>query len=368
MEVYSQSRLAQVCNEKGLRGTAFTKEPVFMLPLVDFRALLQRSPYNELFKEEILRLVGGHKTCQLLDSREHDHLVIAALTGAGMAYPDLASTSAVKAPVALVDLPQTEADGDDGSSASASTPSASDRIQFEDRYPFRDGDYDDCVTMELIRLPTVTNTGYVMETSTVQQLLEDRRRCPFTRGVLTSGVPVARGDDQTEYTLHNGKVQLGVTWMPTLDKLRKAAGLREFRRIQRIPMYQDFKELVGRSLRKELTDADFVEILERDFNANVSSASPCRRMVLGSELFGPGTKVRIQQFRATTEWPQEGHEDFFLVLPQAGVAMPYAIPMAGCDERGRMHPPNYYSTDSTSGQALTRALSASSPQGFCSMS
>lgn len=346
-----------------------------MLPLSDLRAAMRQPPYNQFFKQEILRLVGGHKRYQLMESDEHDYLVVAALSGSGSIYPDLRRTSAVKAPVALTDLPEdtpeavspkaapsflewafswlTSADWPDNGARTLEVKDVDDsgeasslamvqpRIHFGDTYPSREGDFDDVITLELIRVPAVTNTGYIMDMSSVQELLKARQRCPFTRKDLTAFTRVDDNRD-TEYTLFNGKAKLGSTWMPTLRALRKASGLREFRRLQRIPMYKDFKELMSRALQRELSDEDFVDILERDFKANVSSASPCRKMVLGSKLFGRGKKVVVEQFGARSVWPQNGHDDFFVVLPQPGVDAPYCIPIEKRDASGLFHPPNYY--------------------------
>merc|ERR1712146_582935 len=101
-------------------------------------------------------------------------------------------------------------------------------------------------------------------------------------------------------------------------------------------------------LRRDLSDEDFIETLERDFKAHVSSASPCRKMVLGSQLFGRGSKVTVEQFRARSAWPQDGQEDFFVVLPQPGIALPYCIAIEKCDANGLPHPANYYRTESRS--------------------
>lgn len=304
-----------------------------MLPLSDLRAALRQPPYNGMFKQEIERLVGSHKTHQLMSSGEHDYLVIAALTGNGSLYPDLRHTSSVKAPVALSSL---------FDQASAVRP-----IRLGHNYPFRDGDFDDCITLELMRSPAVTNTGYIMELESVQQLIRSRQPCPFTRNRLTSFTAVDDNPD-TEYTLFNGNERLGLTWMPILHELRKASGLRSFTRLKRIPMYRDFKRMLARALRRDLSDEDFIDTLERDFKAHVSSASPCRKMVLGSQLFGEigqGRQVTVEQFRARTAWPQDGEADFFVVLPQPGVVLPYCIPQV-CAHDGLFHPLNYYRTES----------------------
>merc|ERR1712178_448200 len=218
-------------------------------------------------------------------------------------------------------------------------------VRFGDGYPFRDGDFTDCATMELMRSPVVTNTGYIMELESVHQLMTVQGGCPFTRNALEGFTPVDDNPD-TEYALFNGNVKLGSTWMPMLHELRKANGLREFNRLKRIPMYQDFKEMLIRVLQRHLGDEEFIEILERDFKAHVSSVSPCRKMVLGSALFGPGKKVLVEQFRKRSAWPQEGQEDFFVVLPQPGIVLPYCIPAAERDSDGFFHPPNYYRTES----------------------
>merc|ERR1712178_54960 len=296
----------------------------------DLRAAFRQPPYNGMFKQEIERLVGSHKTHQLTSSGEHDYLVIAALTGNGSLYPDLRHTSSAKAPVALSSLM---------GQASAVRP-----IRLGHNYPFRDGDFEDCITLELMRSPAVTNTGYIMELESVQQLIRNRRPCPFTRNRLTSFTAVDDNPD-TEYTLFNGNERLGLTWMPILHELRKASGLRSFTRLKRVPMYRDFKQMLCRALRRDLSDEDFIDILERDFKAHVSSASPCRKMVLGSQLFGQGRQVMVEQFRARTAWPQDGQEDFFVVLPQPGVVLPYCIPIEKRDANALFHPPNYYRTE-----------------------
>lgn len=321
-----------------------------MLPLVNLRSLLNRPGYDGVFRQEVLRLVGRHKTWQLLTSPHHDYLVIAALRGEGMVYPDLAQTSAAKAPLPLRELPRLGPPGSqlEGAATAGSGPEAP---RWGDCYPFREGDFNDSITLDLFRTPVVTNTGFIMERSSFDELLKKGQPCPQTRQALTGATVVERGNAEEEYSLYNGPVRLGGEWMAIMKALHRAAGLREFHRLRGIPMYRDFKSLVQRALGRELGDEAFAEILENDFDAHISSAAPRRRMALGSELFGQGSMVIIQQFQKASPWPEPGQPDFFVVLPQSNIAYPYCMPMEGLDERGLPFPPNYYRSESTPDRA-----------------
>lgn len=333
---YTQATLSDYCESraKSLEGICFTKEPVFMLPLERLRSMLTQPPWSGYFKEEVFRLVGERKIGVLVRSPVHDFLTIAALDNEGMAYPDMTTTSCLKQPIPLASLPI--------SAEAVADAEGKDAIKYGDAYPFRDGDYEDAVTGQLLAQPVVTNSGYVLEKFVYDNLVEQRKPCPYTRKPLSMCSPIITSGDGIEHTLYNGTVKLGDEWIKTLGKLQLAAGQAEFQRLQSIRMYQDFKALLSRSLSKELDDKEFVQILKEKLDAHVSSASPCRQMALGSELWGPGVKVQVSQFRETAVWPKDGASDFFVVLPQKGVQAPYCIPVAGLDERGLPYPANYY--------------------------
>ena len=297
---FNQYDLQRCFEQEQLTGsTLFVKEPVFMLPLRSLRSALSRPPYNGDFREVILRLVGGHKHRQLLASTVHDFLVIAGLHGTDMAYPDLARTSVDKAPIPLRDSTVAPVSGRAPVAAAAADP-------WGDSYPFRNGDFHDAVTLELIRVPVVTNTGYIMEEATVDQLVRAQQPCPYTRAELTGARRVESDGGVARYALYNGEASLGGEWMAKLRALRRVAGLQEFNRLKTIRTYRDSKDLVARTHGMDhLSDEEFVRILENDFDAHISSAAPRRRMVLGSDLFGKGVRVVIDQFhtrRYITAW------------------------------------------------------------------
>lgn len=358
-DVFTQQKLEEFCTAKSPEGITFTKEPVFMLPLETLRAVFEMPGYGAYFKDAIFRLVGAQKEGHVMYSHVHDFLVIAGLDREGMAYPDMIRTSRLKQPIPISELPLCTIVAAEGSTAEGRLPAVvaaegstaedgaqalhddSDAAARSTDYPFREGDFEDIVTLQLFAEPVVTNTGYIMDRSSFENLVRSGKACPLSRRPLTTSTPVTRGS-QEDYALHNGPAKLGGWWSQTLQSLQREAGLREFARIRSIRLYDEFKALISRTLEKELGDDEFVHILRDVLNMHISSASPSRRMATGSELFGPGQRVLVSQFRKTEQWPKDGDSDFFVVLPQPTVEMPYCIPVAGNDENGLPFPANYY--------------------------